>query len=43
MAAALRACLREPVPDAAQRVAAAERDRHLARWQSAHGPIPAAR
>jgi hypothetical protein len=39
MAATLRRWLDEPVPGPAQRLAAAENERHRARWEDRHGPV----
>ncbi len=39
MAATLRRWLDEPVPGPARRLAAAENERHRARWEDRHGPV----
>jgi HEXXH motif-containing protein len=39
MTATLRRWLAEPVPERARRLAAAENERHRARWEGRHGPV----
>jgi HEXXH motif-containing protein len=41
MATTLRRWLDEPVPERARRLAAAENERHRARWEDRHGPVRA--